>query len=110
MAGGRPGLLDPDAFAFLARLPGVRRVRPRVWGYVFLAPIQANVTLVGRDSGAAAEAGPLETIAGTLASGRDIRPGERGVAVIGTSLAKVLQVGDDDTIALPSPREDAPTD
>jgi ABC-type lipoprotein release transport system permease subunit len=108
MAGGRPGLVDPSIFAFLARMPGVRRVRPRVWGYVFLPPIQANVTLVGREAGGEAPSAQLGTISGALASGRDFLPEERGVAVIGASLAKVLGVSNDDLIALPSPREDAP--
>jgi len=104
LAGGRPGLIDPAAVSLVAGLPGVRRAEPRVWGYVFLPELRANVTVVGRRS----ETVDLGAVRGVLSSGRDARPGERGAAVIGKSLADLLHVGQGDMIALPSPREDAP--
>lgn len=105
LAGGRPGLVDPAIVSFIASLPGVRRAEPRVWGYVFLPSLRANVTVVGRR----AEPLDLGAVRGVLSSGRDARSGERGAAVIGKSLADLLHVASGDMIALPSPREDAPT-
>jgi ABC-type lipoprotein release transport system permease subunit len=104
LAGGRPGLIDPAVLSLVANLPGVRRAEPRVWGYVFLPSLRANVTVVGRRS----ETVDLGAVRGVLSSGRDARSGERGAAVIGKSLADLLHVGSGDMIALPSAREDAP--
>jgi lipoprotein-releasing system permease protein len=105
LAGGRPALIDPSTVAFLRGLPGVRRVAPRVWGYVFLTSLKANVTVIGRGP----DTTDLGAVRGVLRSGRDARPGERGAAVIGKALADLLHVRDGDVIGLPSPREDAPT-
>ncbi|HJK99627.1 MAG TPA: hypothetical protein RMF84_20535, partial [Polyangiaceae bacterium LLY-WYZ-14_1] len=44
---GRPALVDPAQAAEVASLPGVRRVRPRVWGYLFYPALPGNLTLVG---------------------------------------------------------------
>jgi ABC-type lipoprotein release transport system permease subunit len=105
LAGGRPALIDPEILAFVDRLPGVRRATARVWGYVFLPSLRANVTLIGRP----ADTADLGAVRGIVASGRDARPGERGAAVIGKALAGLLHVQDGDVIGLPSAREDAPT-
>jgi ABC-type lipoprotein release transport system permease subunit len=105
LSGGRPALIDPDVLSFLQKLPGVKRATPRVWGYVFLPSLQANVTVIGR----ASDATDLHAVRGVLKSGRDARPGERGAAVIGYALAELLHVGAGDVISLPSAREDAPT-
>jgi ABC-type lipoprotein release transport system permease subunit len=105
LSGGRPALIDPSTVAFLQELPGVRRAAPRVWGYVFLPSLKANVTVIGRT----ADGADLAAVAGVLRSGRDARTGERGVAVIGRALAELLHVREGDVISLPSPREDAPT-
>lgn len=104
LAGGRPALIDPSTIAFLERLPGVRRAAARVWGYVFLTSLKANVTVMGRAPGTA----DLSAVRGVLKSGRDARAGERGAAVIGRALADLLHVQDGDVISLPSPRQDAP--
>jgi ABC-type lipoprotein release transport system permease subunit len=104
MVGGRPGLIDPADLGFVARMPGVRRAEPRVWGYVFLPSLRANVTVVGRRE----ESIDLGAVRGALMSGRDARPGEHGAAVIGKSLADLLHVGEGDVISLPSARDDAP--
>lgn len=104
LAGGRPALIDPTTVSFLEKLPGVKRARPRVWGYVFLPALKANVTVIGR----AGDAIDLGAVRGALASGRDARPGERGAALIGKALADLLHVREGDMISLPSPREDAP--
>ncbi len=105
LVGGRPGLIDPAVVSFVTKLPGVRRAEPRVWGYVFVPSLRANITLVGRRS----EQVDLAAVKGVLESGRDARPGERGAAVLGKSLADLLHVRSGDVIGLPSPREDAPT-
>jgi len=105
LAGGRPALIDPSTVAFLQQLPAVRRASARVWGYVFLTSLKANVTVIGRP----AHTGDLSAVAGVLRSGRDARAGERGAALIGKALAELLHVRDGDVISLPSPREDAPT-
>jgi ABC-type lipoprotein release transport system permease subunit len=105
LAGGRPGLIDPADVAFVAKLPGVRRAEPRVWGYVFVPSLRANITIVGRRE----EPIDLGAVQGALMSGRDAHPGERGAAVIGKSLADLFHVRDGDVISLPSAREDAPT-
>ena len=105
LVGGRPGLIDASTVSFLQRLPGVRRTTARVWGYVFLPSLKANVTVIGRGP----DSSDLSAVRGVLASGRDARPGERGAAVIGRALAELLHVRDGDVISLPSPREDAPT-
>jgi hypothetical protein len=104
LAGGRPGLIDPAMVSLVAGLPGVRQTVPRVWGYVFVPSLRANITLIGRSS----DRLDLGSVRGVLSSGRDARPGERGAAVIGKSLADLLHVGSGDMIALPSAREDAP--
>jgi len=104
LTGGRPGLIDPSTLSFLQALPGVRRATARVWGYVFLTSLKANVTVMGR----APDAVDLNAVRGVLRSGRDARPGERGAALIGKALADLLHVRDGDVISLPSPREDAP--
>jgi ABC-type lipoprotein release transport system permease subunit len=104
LAGGRPGLLDPVDLSFVAKMPGVRRVEPRIWGYVFVPSLRANLTIVGRRD----ETIDLASLPRALTSGRDARPGERGAAVIGKSLADLLHVQAGDVISLPSPRADAP--
>lgn len=105
IVGGRPGLFDPTTAAFVAKLPGVRRVRGRVWGYVFFAPLQSNVTLVGR---APDDATNLADVRGAIARGRDAKAGERGVAVVGSELSRLLQIDAGNLLGLPSPRDDAP--
>jgi lipoprotein-releasing system permease protein len=104
LVGGRPGLIEPELATFVRSLPGVRSAVPRVWGYVFLPAVQANVTIVGRRAGTA----DLGKVAGALASGRDMAPGEKGVALVGAGLARLLRIGEGDLLSLPSPREDAP--
>jgi len=104
LVGGRPGLIDPNAVAFVAKMPGVRRALPRVWGYVFLPSLRANVTVVARRD----EPIDLGAVAGALMSGRDAGPGERGAAVIGKSLADLLRVRRGDVMSLPSADVDAP--
>jgi ABC-type lipoprotein release transport system permease subunit len=104
LSGGRPTLIEPELASFVPSLAGVKSAEPRVWGYVFLPSLQANVTVVGRR----ASMPDLSNVAGALASGRDIAPGERGVAVVGHGLARLLRVQEGDVIAMPSAHPDAP--
>ena len=93
LVGGRPSVLDPSLAPTIARLPGVRRVVPRVWGYLFLASIQSNVAIVGSSS-----RGPL-----LLAAGRDLAEGERGATVLGRELAEALGLRVGDRVMFPLP-------
>jgi ABC-type lipoprotein release transport system permease subunit len=104
LAAGRQALIDPAQLSFVATMPGVQHVEPRVWGYVFLPSLRANVTVVGRSF----PSPDLGSVRGVLSRGRDARPGERGAAIIGKSLADLLHVDAGDMIALPSAREDSP--
>ncbi|MBC7173511.1 MAG: ABC transporter permease, partial [Polyangiaceae bacterium] len=53
LVGGRPALLPVDALAELRERRGVRSVEPRVWGYVFVPSLEANLTVIGVDPRAA---------------------------------------------------------
>lgn len=91
IVGGRPGLLPADAFAALAARPGVRSVRPRVWGYLYLPSVEANVTVVSTASDATADA---RLLAGRL-------PRARHELALGRQLADALGMRVGDTAALP---------
>lgn len=85
MAGGRPALLDAASLealdAALVSEPGVRSIRPRVWGYLFWPAIEANVVLVGAGEG------------------------EADAARVGFALAQRLGLREGDRLALPLPPE-----
>lgn len=84
LAGGRPALIDASLASRLRDLDSVKSVRPRVWGYLFLPAVSANVVVVG-----VAPDAPLESqIAGVVAQGRALTgPGE---AMLGAALARAL--------------------
>lgn len=44
--GGRAALVDVAAAARIGSMPSVRGAVPRVWGYLYLAALEANVTVV----------------------------------------------------------------
>ncbi len=102
MVGGRPALVDVASAGVLRPLPGVASARPRVWGYLFLASLPGNVTVVGAGEGpgAWAEAGPA------LGGGRALAPGERGGCVLGERLAAALGVRVGDRVVFPPPGGD----
>jgi ABC-type lipoprotein release transport system permease subunit len=93
LVGGRPSVLDPSLAPTIARIPGVKQVVPRVWGYLFLASIQSNVAIVGSSS-----RGPL-----ALSAGRDLQVGERGTCVLGKELADTLGLRLGDHLIFPLP-------
>lgn len=100
LVGGRAALVDLADAGRLAAIPSVRAVEPRVWGYLYLAALEANVTIVSvRDvstlsvGGAELEAGEAILGAG-VAHALGLRAGDR-VAV---------SVAESDADAIPMPR------
>ncbi len=47
IVGGRPALVPEGTLSELAARRGVRAVQPRVWGYVFVPSLEANLTVIG---------------------------------------------------------------
>ncbi len=47
---GRPTLMSAETLSSLAALPSVRSVRPRLFGYLYLAALDANVLVLDRGS------------------------------------------------------------
>jgi hypothetical protein len=91
---GRPALVAlEDARAIEAlNLPGVRSVRARVWGYLWLAPVEANVVVAGLDGG---------WPEGVLGSGS--WPAGDDDIVLGSGIARRLGARAGDEIALVPP-------
>jgi ABC-type lipoprotein release transport system permease subunit len=91
LVAGRPATISTADAAKLSDIPSVRRVRPRVWGYLFLPSLQGNVTVVGLPAGEP----PLEAAHGVLAAGRDLAIGHHEM-LMGEGLAKFmgLRLGD----------------
>lgn len=92
---GRPALLSTDITTSVRRIPGVRSVQARVWGYLYVPPISANVTVIGAS-------GREALVHATLVDGRAMRAGERDACVLGAVLADALGVRAGDEIALSS--------
>jgi ABC-type lipoprotein release transport system permease subunit len=105
LSAGRPSTIAIADAAGLGEIPSVRAVRPRVWGYVFLPDLQANVTVVGLAGDRFAP--PLGEVKGALAGGRDLAPGAHET-VIGAGLARTLGLRLGDSLALPSATPSAP--
>ncbi|MEM9071536.1 MAG: FtsX-like permease family protein [Myxococcota bacterium] len=96
MIGGRPALIEEGATFGVADEPGVASIAPRVWGYVFVEAISANVTVV-----AAAENDAR--YATSLASGRPLdHDAEVPEAVLGEALAARFGLQAGDRMALPA--------
>ncbi|MEM1414169.1 MAG: ABC transporter permease [Myxococcota bacterium] len=100
LVAGRPALVPEDALTDLEALPGVRSVRPRLWGYLFVEAIEANVVV------AAVEAGP--ELAPALATGEPLGPadalGDERPALVGPVLAERLALFPGDGLAIPDAR------
>lgn len=92
LVAGRPALLaESDARAIEALgLPGLRRVTPRVWGYLFVAPIEGNVVVVSTEG---------TSFDSDLIDGR--APAGDDEIAIGTAIARSLgaRVGDELALA-----------
>lgn len=102
--GGRPATISLQDAHKIETIDSVRAVVPRVWGYVFVPALQANVIVMGTRPGSA----PLEQVRGVLAEGRDIRPGAHEM-VAGARIARFLGVVVGDELGLPSPNPKAPS-
>ncbi|MBL8606524.1 MAG: ABC transporter permease [Myxococcales bacterium] len=103
LVGGRPRTIPESAGAAITKMPSVARVRPRVWGYVFLPALSGNVTVVG----VSPEGAQRGDLAAALVSGRDLTPGAHEM-VLGKDLAKFLGLRDGDELTLPSADRKAP--
>lgn len=88
---GRPALLDATHVDALAAMRGVSRVTPRVWGYLYVPSLEANLTVVGLT------ATPDASLA---VEGR--LPREDGEVVVGEVLAERLGLRRGDEVALPA--------
>jgi hypothetical protein len=88
---GRPALLDATHVGALTEMRGVRSVTPRVWGYLYVPSLEANLTVVGLtespDASLALEGG---------------LPREDEDVVVGEALAERLGLRIGDEVALPA--------
>lgn len=89
MLAGRHELIPVAAVDTLSVIPGVKSVRPRVWGYYYDGLTKTNYTLQGFTSPPAA----LALLDGRL-------PGAEGECAIGAGLARTRRVGLDDDLIL----------
>ncbi len=96
---GRIAALEESLAADIARIPGVREVVPRVWGYVplLLDDGEATFTLMGLDDRQLTATGQVHT---SIAAGTFLLPGDRGKALIGQGVAATLAAGVGDRIEL----------
>lgn len=97
---GRPALIESSASDGLRSLPGVRSARARIWGYLFIPSLEANVTIVGRREGELGAA-----LATGVVSGRDIDEAVPGEAIVGQALAQRLGLHLGDGLAVPQAQE-----
>ncbi|HHD56213.1 MAG TPA: FtsX-like permease family protein [Desulfobulbaceae bacterium] len=51
LAGGRHDLIPTDYARIIEKIPGVGRVKPRIWGYYYDSLYHANYTILGIDRG-----------------------------------------------------------
>jgi ABC-type lipoprotein release transport system permease subunit len=86
---GRHELIPVAAIDSLRGIPGVKAVKPRVWGYYYDALGQTNYTLQGIES----SAGELSLLDGRL-------PGVEGECAIGAGVARSRRVGLEDDLIL----------
>lgn len=100
MVAGRPALFDAPDLQTLEALPAVRQVRGRVWGYIYLGALDANLTVVGQAAGDRAvtrlgRSGEIE-----LAPGARAAPIGDGIWM-GAAAAETLGLVLGDKLALP---------
>src|SRR5690606_2929119 len=82
-------------FDFVREHPGVRETRPRVWGYLYVPSLGANVSVFAVDRAAPALAGVAPLLEGAP-------PDAPGEAVVGDAFARSLGLRQGDSIALPT--------
>lgn len=100
LVAGRPALIAEDEVRAIEalELPGVRAVRSRVWGYLYVAPIEGNIVVIGVGEGGADRDGEL--VSGTWPAGDD-------EIVSGAGIARMLGARAGDEIALTPPGAEA---
>lgn len=103
LVAGRPTAVKLEDAKGLEDIASVARVRPRVWGYVFLPALQGNVTVVGVPR----DAPTLDGVHGALEKGRDLEHGKHEM-VAGAPLAAALGLVVGDSLGLPSPKPTPP--
>jgi lipoprotein-releasing system permease protein len=97
LVAGRPSSILLGSEEKIRAFPSVQRVVPRVWGYLFLAGVEGNLTLVGIPPKVPA----LSETHGDLARGRDLVPGSHEM-IAGQGLASLLELDIGDQVGFPS--------
>lgn len=104
LAGGRPRPMHEADASLFSQIPSVRSSAGRVWGYVYVDDLHANITVIGaRDEGVNA----LVAVRGSLAEGEGFVAG-RHQMVMGRALAKSLGLHLSDSFVLRGDRRDVP--
>jgi len=88
LVAGRPGLIDPSGIDSIGEIPGVIRVQPRVWGYVFFPSLSGNLTVVAADL---SDPQVKADLAGLVVDGR--LPEAPGEMILGRSFSEFLGMG-----------------
>jgi len=88
LVAGRPGLIDPSGVDSIGEIPGVIRVQPRVWGYVFFPSLSGNLTVVAADL---SDTQVKADLAGLVVDGR--LPEAPGEMILGRSFSEFLGMG-----------------
>lgn len=94
LVGGRPALVPEQTLSELATRRGVRAVRPRVWGYLFVPSLEANLTVIGLAPDARSAGGE------SLVRGR--LPRREQEMALGAALAESLGLRPGDAMAFPA--------
>jgi hypothetical protein len=102
LVAGRPSSILVASAEPIRAFSSVRSVVPRVWGYLFVAGVGGNLTLVGTPRGAPA----LSEAHGELTRGRDLVPGAHEM-IAGLELASLLGLDLGDQVGFPSASPDA---
>lgn len=89
LVAGRQAGLSLDHLPELEGILGVRRIRPRIWGYHFDEKNGANYTVIGLDS-----TSPSSQQMPSLAEGRWPQAAERGAVVLSEEVRTSLGLGD----------------
>lgn len=85
LVAGRPGLIDASSAETLRQDPGVRSIQARVWGFLYVPALEANVVVVGDDE---------------LRRG-EVSPDAPAHAIVGSGLAERLALHVGDRLAIP---------
>lgn len=94
LVAGRPGLIAASSAEALRQDPGVRSIQARVWGFLYVPALEANVVVVGDDRVrlGSSEQDPTDE------TGADRPP---AAAVVGSGLAERLALHEGDRLAIP---------